>query len=117
MAQIEKTITSYLTALKIEGKTQTTIASYANSLADFRRVERRRLLPPSVIHREDMDGSRSPRKDRSPVNGDFLCETGVSGGGPMRTDHPTRNMILTIPPSSSEARYRNHTHSRCRQTL
>ena len=41
MTQIDETIASYLTALKIEGKTPATIASYANSLEDFRRVGRR----------------------------------------------------------------------------
>ena len=38
MAQIDETIASSLTALKIEGKTPKTIESYANSLADLRRV-------------------------------------------------------------------------------
>ena len=48
MNQIDETITTYLTALKIEGKTPTTIASYANSLEDFRRVGRRLSLPDRV---------------------------------------------------------------------
>ena len=48
MVQIDETITSYLTALKIEGKTPATIASYANSLEDFRRVGRRLGLPDTV---------------------------------------------------------------------
>ena len=38
MTQIDETIASYLTALKIEGKTPKTIESYANSLPDLRRV-------------------------------------------------------------------------------
>ena len=51
MAQIDETIASYLTALKIEGKTAKTIESYANSLADFRRVGRRLRLPETVMRR------------------------------------------------------------------
>jgi integrase/recombinase XerD len=48
MTQIDETIASYLTALGIEGKTPKTIASYANSLEDFRRVGRRLGLPETV---------------------------------------------------------------------
>jgi len=48
MTQIDETIASYLTALGIEGKTPKTIASYANSLDDFRRVGRRLGLPEAV---------------------------------------------------------------------
>ncbi len=48
MAQIDETIASYLTALKIEGKTRKTIESYANSLQDFRKVGCRLGLPETV---------------------------------------------------------------------
>ena len=48
MTQIDETIATYLTALRIEGKTPATIASYANSLEDFRRIGRRLPLPDSV---------------------------------------------------------------------
>ena len=48
MAQIDETIASYLTALKIEGKTPKTIESYANSLKDFRKIGRLLGLPETV---------------------------------------------------------------------
>ena len=41
MAQIDRTITIYLTAIDVEGKTQNTVLSYRASLEDFRRVGRR----------------------------------------------------------------------------
>ncbi len=40
MAQIDDTITTYLTAIDVEGKTQNTVLSYRASLEDFRRVGR-----------------------------------------------------------------------------
>ena len=38
MAQIDDTISTYLTAIEVEGKTQNTVLSYRASLEDFRRV-------------------------------------------------------------------------------
>ena len=40
MAQIDDTISTYLTAIEVEGKTQNTVLSYRASLEDFRRVAR-----------------------------------------------------------------------------
>ncbi len=48
MAQVDESITTYLQAMAIEGKTRATIASYANSLADFRGVGRRLGFPEEV---------------------------------------------------------------------
>ena len=48
MTQIDEVITSYVTALKIEGKAPKTIDSYTNSIEDFRRVGRRLGLPGSI---------------------------------------------------------------------
>ena len=45
MAQIDDTISTYLTAIEVEGKTQNTVLSYRASLEDFRRVGRRLGLP------------------------------------------------------------------------
>ena len=45
MARIDEHIAIYLQAIEIEGKTPKTIASYANSLQDFRRVGQRLGLP------------------------------------------------------------------------
>jgi len=45
MAEIDERIATYLQAVEIEGKTPKTIASYANSLADFRRAGIRLGLP------------------------------------------------------------------------
>ena len=41
MARLDDTIATYLTAIEVERKTPKTIASYAQSLEDFRRVGRR----------------------------------------------------------------------------
>jgi len=41
MTDIDEAIRTYLLAIEIEGKSPRTIASYANSLQDFRRVGRR----------------------------------------------------------------------------
>ncbi len=48
MAEIDECIATYLQAIEIEGKTAKTIASYTNSLEDFRRVGRRLGLPERV---------------------------------------------------------------------
>ena len=48
MAQIDDTIATYLTAIEVERKTPRTIASYAQSLEDFRRVGRRSGLPETI---------------------------------------------------------------------
>ena len=40
MAQIDDTISTYLTAIEVEGKTQNTVLSYRASLEHFRRVGR-----------------------------------------------------------------------------
>ena len=48
MPQIDQAIRSYLTAIEVEGKSPKTVASYANSLADFRRVGRQRGLPEAI---------------------------------------------------------------------
>ena len=48
MPHIDQAIQSYLTAIEVEGKSPKTVASYANSLADFRRVGRQRSLPEAV---------------------------------------------------------------------
>ena len=45
MAQIDATISTYLTAIEVEGKTQNTVLSYRASLEDFRRVGDRLGLP------------------------------------------------------------------------
>ena len=45
MAELDDHIATYLAAIAIEGKTQATQASYANSLADFRAIGRRLGLP------------------------------------------------------------------------
>ena len=45
MASLDDHITTYLAALDVEGKTANTIASYANSLADFRSLGRRMDMP------------------------------------------------------------------------
>ncbi len=45
MAHIDETISTYLTAIEVEGKTQNTVLSYRASLEDFRRVGRRLGLP------------------------------------------------------------------------
>ncbi len=42
MAQIDDSISTYLTAIDVEGKTRNTVLSYRASLEDFRRVGRRR---------------------------------------------------------------------------
>ena len=47
-ARIDDTITTYLTAIEVERKTPRTIASYAQSLEDFRRVGRHSGLPEAV---------------------------------------------------------------------
>ena len=47
-ARIDDTIATYLTAIEVERKTPRTIASYAQSLEDFRRVGRRSGLPEAV---------------------------------------------------------------------
>jgi len=48
MSDIDKAIHTYLRAIEIEGKSPRTIASYANSLADFRRVGKRLRHPASA---------------------------------------------------------------------
>ena len=48
MPQIDDTIATYLTAIAVERKTPRTIASYAQSLEDFRRVGRRSGLPEAI---------------------------------------------------------------------
>ena len=48
MARIDDTIATYLTAIEVERKTPRTIASYAQSLEDFRRVGRRSGLPEAI---------------------------------------------------------------------
>ena len=48
MAQIDDTITTYLTAIDVEGKTQNTVLSYRASLEDFRRVGRRLGFPDAL---------------------------------------------------------------------
>ena len=45
MSEIDERIATYLSALEVEGKMPTTIASYASSLADLRRVGRRLGFP------------------------------------------------------------------------
>ncbi len=45
MTELDDRIATYLKAIEVEGKTPKTIASYANSLQDFRRVGRRLGLP------------------------------------------------------------------------
>ena len=45
MAPIDDTITTYLTACEVEGKTAQTVKSYRASLADFRRVGQQAGLP------------------------------------------------------------------------
>ena len=47
MSDIDEAIHTYLLAIEIEGKSPRTIASYANSLQDFRRVGRRLGHPAS----------------------------------------------------------------------
>ena len=47
MSDIDEAIHTYLLAIEIEGKSRRTIASYANSLQDFRRVGRRLGHPAS----------------------------------------------------------------------
>lgn len=48
MTDIDATISTYLTAITIEGKTPKTIHSYANSLSDFRRTGAKLELPGTV---------------------------------------------------------------------
>lgn len=48
MTQIDRQIASYLVALQVEGKSSRTIASYENSLQDFRRVGGRLGFPEVV---------------------------------------------------------------------
>ena len=48
MADLDETISTYLTAITVEGKTPKTIHSYANSLDDFRRVGKKLGLPNAV---------------------------------------------------------------------
>ena len=48
IADIDETISTYLTAITVEGKTPKTIHSYANSLDDFRRVGKDLGLPKAV---------------------------------------------------------------------
>jgi site-specific recombinase XerD len=47
MTDIDEAIRTYLVAIEIEGKSPRTVASYANSLEDFRRVGRRLGHPDS----------------------------------------------------------------------
>ena len=49
MAQIDDTISTYLTAIEVEGKTQNTVLSYRASLEDFRRVGRPPRPSPSEL--------------------------------------------------------------------
>ena len=48
MTRIDEAISSYVTALKIEGKAPKTIISYANSLDAFRREGRRQGMPDAI---------------------------------------------------------------------
>lgn len=48
MTHIDRQIASYLVALEVDGKSPKTIASYANSLQDFRRVGGRLGFPEAV---------------------------------------------------------------------
>jgi site-specific recombinase XerD len=49
MAEIDDHIATYLQAIEIEGKSVKTIASYANTLADFRTIGRRLGFPDSPV--------------------------------------------------------------------
>jgi len=55
MTAIDDHISTYLQAIEFEGKTPKTIASYANSLQDFRRVGTRLAFPDSPSGRCDLD--------------------------------------------------------------
>ena len=59
MAQIDDRIATYLKAIEVEGKTPKTIASYANSLQDFRRVGTRWTCP------RELQTTRSPTSTSS----------------------------------------------------
>lgn len=48
MTDIDETISTYITAITVEGKTPKTIHSYANSLNDFRRTGKKLGLPTVV---------------------------------------------------------------------
>ncbi len=48
MTDIDETIATYLIACAVEGKTKNTVWSYRTSLADFRRVGARLVLPDQV---------------------------------------------------------------------
>ena len=48
MARIDEVIATYLSAIAVERKTPRTIASYAPSLEDFRRVGRHSGLPEAL---------------------------------------------------------------------
>ncbi len=48
MPHVDRAIQSYLTAIEVEGKSPKTVASYANSLADFRRIGRQLGSPEAV---------------------------------------------------------------------
>lgn len=48
MTDIDATVSTYLTAIAVEGKTPKTIHSYANSLSDFRRTGTKLGLPGAV---------------------------------------------------------------------
>ena len=52
MTELDKRIATYLTAIEVEGKTPKTIASYANSLQDFRRVGTRLGFPGRIAEHE-----------------------------------------------------------------
>ena len=48
MTQIDDTITTYLTALAVEGKRPRTIESYDETLRAFRRAGRELALPDAI---------------------------------------------------------------------
>ena len=77
MAEIDDHIATYLQAIEIEGKSVKTIASYANTLADFRTIGRRLGFPERpeeyrVPHAKRNQRDASPA--RSPMSSSPLIE-------------------------------------------
>ena len=66
MPTIDDHITTYLAAIEVEGKTLKTRQSYANSLADFRKIGR---VPGSRTSTRIASATRSPPGRSSQVPG------------------------------------------------
>jgi len=90
MAAIDEHIATYLQVIEIEGKSVKTIASYANTLADFRTIGRRLGFPERP--------EEYPSPTSTPTRGGRL-RTGAVGASFRRTYRerdPTRG-DLTRP--------------------